>query len=107
MSKLTLEYKEEKRILEVDGVEYELPQRTAELEVKIREHDNKIFEMSEYDCNISMLEILFGKAKTKKMFPEKEKTNLDKLARCVRMAIELYMTSYKEIQKEDYKEAIK
>lgn len=102
-NKTVFEYEEKQRILEVDGVEYEIPQRTAELEKKIREHDEKLKDMTEYEGNISMLEILFGKANAKKMFPDKEKTNLDKLSKCTSIAIGLFMYEYNTARTEEMK----
>ena len=102
-NKTVFEYKEKHHILEVDGVEYEIPQRTAELEKKIREHDEKLKDMTEYEGNMSMLETLFGKANAKKMFPDKEKTNLDKLSKCTSIAIGLFMHEYNTARTEEMK----
>lgn len=101
MSKMTLEYTEKHHTLEVDGTEYEIPQRTADLEEKIRKHDEKIRAMSEYEANMSLLEILFGKKNAEKMFPDKRKTNLDKLAKCTKLAVALFMADFNAIQAED------
>ena len=103
MNKTVFEYEEKHHILEIDGVEYEIPQRTAELEKKIREHDEKLKDMTEYEGNMSMLEILFGKANAKKMFPDKEKTNLDKLSKCTSIAIGLFMHEYNTARTEEMK----
>lgn len=100
-NKTVFEYTEKHHILEVDGKEYEIPQRTAELEEKIREHDKKLAGMSEYDGNMELLEILFGKKAAAQMFPEKQKTNLDKLAKCVKLSLALFMADYNLIQTED------
>ena len=96
-----VEFEETTYLIELDGVEYEIPQRTAELEEKIREHDEKLPAMSEYDGNISMLEILFGKANVKKMFPEGKKVNLDKLAKVTKYSISLFMAEFNKIQAEE------
>ena len=53
-NKTVFEYTERHHILEVDGKEYEIPQRTAELEEKIREHDKKLAGISEYDGNMAV-----------------------------------------------------
>lgn len=105
-NKTVFEYEEKHHILEIDGVEYEIPQRTAELEKKIREHDEKLGEMTEYEGNMSMLEILFGKTNAKKMFPDKDKTNLDKLSKCTNIAIGLFMHEYNTAQAEKMKERL-
>ena len=103
MQKTKLEYVEKHHILEVDGIEYEIPQRTAKLETKIREHDEKLGGMTEYEANMSLLEILFGKTNARKMFPDKENTNLDRLAKCTKLAIALYMAEYTAIKEEEMK----
>lgn len=89
-NKTVLNFEEKHHILEVDGVEYEIPQRTAELEEKIKEHDEKLPELTEYEGNMLLLEILFGKEKAHQMFPDGKNTNLDKLAKCTYLATELY-----------------
>jgi len=103
MQKTKLEYTEKHHVLEVDGIEYEIPQRTAELEKKIVEHDKKLKDMTEYEGNMAMLEILFGKKKAAQMFPDKDKTNLDKLAKCTNVAVDLYMLEYNKLQREKLK----
>lgn len=107
MSKKTLEYIEKHHILEVDGIEYEIPQRTPELEEKIREHDANLPAMTEYEGNMSMLRILFGDENAERMFPDKENTNLDKLLKCTNLAIGLFMLEYKHIQGEKLAEDMK
>ena len=103
MSKQTFEYREKRHIIEVDGIEYEIPQRTAKLEKEMVEHDKKVSEMTEYEANMSMLSILFGKDKAHQMFPDGENTNLDKLAKCVKFSVALYMAEYHTIQEEEAK----
>lgn len=101
MKTVVLEYEQKNHILEVDGIGYEIPQRTATLESELREHDKKAGTMSEYEGNMELLGILFGKINAKKMFPDGENTNLDKLAKCVKVAISLYMLEYNSIQQEE------
>lgn len=106
MSKMTLEYTEKHHVLEVDGVEYEVPCRTAALNKKMEEHDEKMKDRSEFENNFDLLCILFGKTNAKKMFPEGEKCNLDKLAKCVKLAMALYLAEFNEIQQEDMKQTL-
>lgn len=98
MEKHEFKFTEKHHILTVDGADYEIPQRNAELEEKLRLHDEKLNAMSEYEANMELLEILFGKAKTKKMFPEGKKSNLDKLSQCADFAIGLFMAEYNRMQ---------
>ena len=101
MAKIKLEYEERNHIIEVDGVEYVVPARTPELEEKLKKHDENIEGRTEYENNIELLNILFGKENTKKMFPTKKDTNLDKLSKCAKISIELFMYDFNEIQKEN------
>ena len=89
-----IEFKEKHHAIEVDGIKYEIPQRTALLENKIREHDKNVKNMSEYEGNYSMLVILFGEEAAQRMFPDGENTNLDKLALVTNTAIERFMLEY-------------
>lgn len=101
-----VDFKEKKYFIELDGEQYEIPQRTKILEEKIKEHDEKLHEMTEYEANMLLIEIMFGKENAKKMFPDGENTNLDKLAKCVKYAIALYATEITEIKSEDTKKQI-
>ena len=106
MNKYVFEYEEKHHIICVDGVDYEVPQRTAAIEEKLKEHDRKIPEMSEYEGNMNLLSILFGKEQAEQMFPDKENTNLDKLAKCVHYSISLYMSEINIIKSEKAKQAL-
>lgn len=106
MSNMTLEYTQKHHTLEVDGVRYEIPQRTPELEEQIREHDLNIRSMTEYDANMQLLEILFGKKNAKKMFPDKKTTNLDKLAKCTKYAVALFTAELNAIEAENIEEQL-
>lgn len=98
MSKTVFEFKEKKNYLVVDGEEYEIPQRTPALEERIREHDARIPEMTEYEANYSLLQILLGDEAVKKIFPDKETTNLDKLAKCAMTTVQLFMSEFQKIR---------
>ena len=97
-NKTVFKYEEKHHILEVDGVQYEIPQRTAALENLIRERDANINNMTEYEANIELLKILFGEEKAFQMFPDGEQTNLDKLEKCTKFAISLYMADHIDMQ---------
>lgn len=106
MNKMTLDYTEKNHILEVNGVEYEVPQRTPDIVDKIKARDEKVGEVSEYESNMELLIILFGKKNAKQMFPDKENTNLDKLAKCVKYATALFYADLTAIQNENLRKAL-
>lgn len=107
MSKTKLNYTEKHHFLEVDGIEYEIPQRTASIMQKIEEHDEDMQNHDEYENNIALLEILFGKEKVKQMFPEGKDANLDKLYMCVKYALALFNADLNKIQAEEINDKIK
>lgn len=100
MDKTVLEFKEKHHILELDGIEYEIPQRTPALEEALREHDKNAEKMTEYEGNLNILSILFGKENAERMFP-KETANLDKLAKCVKLATGLFMAEFNKMREEE------
>ena len=106
MSVTKFEFEEKKHILQIDGVDYAIPQRTEKIEKKLREHDARLNSMSELEANFNTLEILFGNDAANKMFPKKETTNLDKLAKCVKYALALYRAEQTAIRDEEIKEKI-
>lgn len=103
MQKHEFLYKEKKHIMTVDGKDYTIPQRTAKREKLLREHDEKLGELTEYESNMDLLTILFGAEAVHEMFPE-EDTNLDKLAKCTKFALALYMSEYAKTQAENIAE---
>lgn len=107
MSVTKVDFEEKHHAIEVDGVEYEIPQRTPVLEDKIRELDENIRNLSEYEGNYRRLEILFGVDKAKQMFPERETTNLDKLAKVTKVSIALFMSEYQRLQSTALNDVVK
>ena len=106
MAVTKIEFEEKHHIIEVDGIEYEIPQRTPVLEDKIREHDENISKQSEYKSNYSLLEILFGEKAAKQMFPDRDNTNLDKLAKVTKISIALFMAEFNIMQSNALKDSI-
>ena len=106
-NKYVFEYEEKHHFLTVDGVDYEIPQRTPALEEKIKEHDKKLTELTEYESNMSLLAILFGEENARQMFPDEKNTNLDKLAKCVKFSIALFMAEINQIKAEKTAETLK
>ncbi len=106
-NKFVLEFEEKHHILEVDGIEYEIPQRTPELEELIKLHDEDVSNNTEYDNNMKMLEILFGQQNAHQMFPDKDKTNLDKLSKCAKIALSAYYSSLNSVKDEELANTMK
>lgn len=99
-------FEEKHHIIEIDGIEYEIPQRTQFIEDELKKRDEEMAGLSEFENNIRVLEILFGKENAEKMFPDKESTNLDKLLKCVNFSLALYRTESFNIKNEPMKKDI-
>lgn len=99
-------YQEKQYDIEFEGKKYTMAQRTKATMAAIKalsEND----DMTEYENNMELLCILFGKDNAYNMFPKGEDTNLDKLAAFSNFALELYMKEYKDIQAEKAEKALK
>jgi len=105
MLKQVVNFEEKHHVLEVDGIEYEIPQRTKDIEDKLIEHDKKLGTVPEYESNIDLLEILFGAEAVKTMFPDIKTANLDKISLCARYAIALYRSEQEKQRTEKINEA--
>ncbi len=104
--KKTVDYREKHHFLSVDGVDYEIPQRTPKIEEQLKDHDAKLDDMTEYEANMSLLNIFFGD-KAAEMFPADKEINLDKLNMCVQYAKALYFADYYEQKDAEHKEELK
>lgn len=99
-------YKEKQYDIEFEGKKYSMAQRTKATMAAIKTLSGND-EMSEYENNMELLCILFGKDNAYNMFPDGEDTNLDKLAAFSNFVLELYMKEYKDIQAEKAAKALK
>ena len=104
--KKTVDYREKHHFLSVDGVDYEIPQRTPKIEEQLKDHDAKLDDMTEYEANMSLLNIFFGD-KAAEMFQADKEINLDKLNMCVQYAKALYFADYYAQKDEEHKEEFK
>lgn len=93
-------FEEKQYALEIDGKRYTIFPRTAEREKRLKEHDSNIGNMSEFEANMQLLEILLGKEAVYEIFNEGENTKLDKLEAVTACALDLYMTEHKRIREE-------
>lgn len=80
MAKINLN-KPAKKVLEINGKEYEIAQRTGALEKRIiEEHDKKMVEMTEFQRCKVIIDLLLGDGVFKEIFPGGENDNLDMMA---------------------------
>lgn len=69
----------QKIIVEIEGCEYELAERTIAVDEKIQSALNACIGQPRYKAWLAELEVLMGKAAVKKLFPNGKNENLDRL----------------------------
>lgn len=80
MAKINLN-KPAKKVLEINGKEYEIAQRTGALEKRIiEEHDKKMVEMTEFQRCKVIIDLILGDGVFEEIFPGGENDNLDMMA---------------------------
>lgn len=100
------DYEVKQHILEINEKEYIIPIRTGKIEKKIKEHDRKIGQVSEYESNKEIIEILIGKNAFKEIFPKGEDESLDYIANVAYYAIEAFNADKNALEKEQLEKQI-
>ena len=67
--------------VEIDGVIYDVPERTGEFDNKIAELEKRRTTMREYDFLKEIITAIFGKANAQKIIKDGINTNLDYLSK--------------------------
>ncbi len=88
-------------IVTIDGVDYPVRERTEETEELLREHDRRAATATQYESDISLLEILLGKDAVKDLFPKGKKESLLRLHKIARGVIDAYEFEMNELSKAD------
>lgn len=101
--KQIIEFENNDYILTIDGNDYAVAKRTGELETKLREHDKKLGELSEYESNKELVELILGKKAFKEIFPKGEKESLDKLAKVAYYAVKYFNADKEALEAEQIK----
>ena len=65
--------------VQIDGVNYDVPERTERLERQLKQHDDRLKSVSQYRSDYDLVEIILGKDAAKQIFPKGEEENLDRL----------------------------
>lgn len=85
----------------IDGTEYPVREYTEETEELLREHDRRAGTSTQYESDISLLEILLGKEAVKQLFPNGKKESLLRLHKIARGVIDAYRYEMDEMEKAD------
>lgn len=94
------EHGAKKHTITVNGATYELPERTGRLEKKLLEHDKNTINLSEYESNKTLIELLLGKEAFKTIFPEGEDANLDNISTLAYYVAEAFNANQKALEAE-------
>lgn len=88
------------KILEINGKDYPIAQRTGALEKRIiAEHDAKLGKMTEYERYKVLIDLLLGNGTFAELFPDGENGNLDMMAEVAYVAQHEFNAEKREIEK--------
>lgn len=85
--------------VEIDGVIYDLPERTGEFDNKIAELEKRRTTMREYDFLKEIITAIFGKANAQKIIKDGINTNLDYLSKIYIVTLELIYKNKEESER--------
>ena len=85
--------------VEIDGVIYDLPERTGEFDNKIAELEKRRTTMREYDFLKEIITAIFGKANAQKIIKDGINTNLDYLSKIYIVTLELVYKNKEESER--------
>ena len=88
------------KVLEINGKEYPIAQRTGALEKRIiAEHDAKLGKMTEYERYKVLIDLLLGNGTFAELFPDGENGNLDMMAEVAYVAQHEFNADKREIER--------
>lgn len=82
--------------VEIDGVIYDVPERTGEFDNKIAELEKRRATMREYDFLKEIITAIFGKANAQKIIKDGINTNLDYLSKIYMVTLGLIYKNKEE-----------
>ena len=85
--------------VEIDGVIYDIPERTGEFDNKIAELEKRRTTMREYDFLKEIITAIFGKANAQKIIKDGINTNLDYLSKIYIVTLELIYKNKEESER--------
>lgn len=99
--------KDTKKIfVRINGEEYEVAERTAEIDEKLQAHNDSLDSMSSYEASYNLVKILLGEDAVKKIFPNGKKENLTWMYRVAKAVDEAYQEEYQELRDKEYEETL-
>lgn len=92
--------------VEIDGEKYTVPERTERLERQLKQHDERLKSVSQYQSDYDLVKIILGADAVKKIFPKGEDENLDRMHYIAVKLMEIYYKAYKEIEDQTFEESL-
>ena len=103
---IDLTYKPKKISVRIDGEEYEVASRTPEIDKKLQEHNESLDSMSSYEASMNLCSILLGEEAAKKIFPNGDKENLNRMYFIAKGVDNAYQQEYQEMRDKEYEETL-
>lgn len=90
----------------IDDEEYVVPDRTERLEKQLKQHDDRLKSVSQYQSDYDLVKIILGADAAKKIFPKGEDENLDRMHYIAVKLMEIYYKAYKEIEDQTFEDSL-
>lgn len=94
------------KVLEINGKDYPIAQRTGALEKRIREKQAKSWGMSEYEEYREVIDIILGEGAFNSIFPDGENANLDNIAQVAFVAQQEFNAEKKALERKRIEEDV-
>ena len=92
--------------VQIDGQEYTVPARTERLERQLKQHDDRLKSVSQYQSDYDLVKIILGTDAAKQIFPNGEEENLDRMHYIAMKLMEIYYKAYKDIEDESFEDSL-
>jgi hypothetical protein len=92
--------------VQIDGQEYTVPARTERLERQLKQHDDRLKSVSQYQSDYDLVKIILGTDAAKQIFPNGEDENLDRMHYIAVKLMEIYYKAYKDIEDESFEDSL-
>lgn len=92
--------------VQIDGQEYTVPARTERLERQLKQHDDRLKSVSQYQSDLDLVKIILGTDAAKQIFPNGEEENLDRMHYIAVKLMEIYYKAYKDIEDESFEDSL-
>lgn len=90
----------------IDGTEYRVADRTDETEQRLAAHDRKLGQVSTFESDFELVEILLGKEATTKVFPNGKKENMTRLAYIALGVLEAYNAEVNALREKELEKSM-